>query len=68
MYELACLEEGRLVRGGVKAPLLTVGKWLRENVEHDPAHADAWVIVPASPDAVTKDELYDWLDKHFKEA
>lgn len=60
MYEVAYLREGELVRGGIKAPLLTVGKWIRDNAANDPD--TVYVAVPASPEAVTEAELYAQLD------
>ena len=63
MYELAFVENGHLVRGGIKAPLLTVEKWLEE-VKAVLTEAEC-VIAPASPEAVTKEELYAQLDEFY---
>ena len=60
MYELGCLDNGEISRGGIKAPLLTVGKWIRENTALYPDVV--FFAVPASPEAVTREELYADLD------
>ena len=60
MYELAYLENGHLVRGGIKAPLLTVEEWLTE-VKAGFGDTE-WAIVPASEKSITQEELYAKLD------
>ena len=65
LYELAYLEGGHLVRGGMKAPLQTVEEWL---IGVQDGFSDTeWAIVPASTEAVTKEELYAKLDAYFEE-
>jgi len=63
MYELAYIENGEIVRGGIKADILTVERWLRENTEH--YSVNPYIIVPASEDAVTKEELFAELEAMF---
>lgn len=60
MYEIATLEDGKIARGGIKAPLLTVGKWIRENTALYPNVV--FFAVPASPEAVTREELWAELE------
>ena len=64
MFEVAYVENGRVMRGGIKAPLETAEQWARENAENEPFKH--WVVVKASPDALTKEELYEQLDKMFE--
>ena len=63
LYEIGHIQDGQLVRGGIKAPLLTVGKWIREYSAID--KVTVYVAVPASPEAITAEELYAELDKQF---
>ena len=65
LYEIATIEDGNLNRGGVKAPLLTVGKWIRDNMDKYPGAV--YVAVPASPDAITEAELIAELDALFED-
>ena len=54
LYEIGHIENGQLVRGGIKAPLLRVGKWIKANLEVAP---DAVLFaVPASDSAITEEE------------
>lgn len=56
LYEIAYLnEDGILIRGGVKATIATVGKWIEESLEIDPD--TIYVAVPADEDAITCAEL-----------
>ena len=50
LYEIACVMNGSLVRGGVAASLRTVGRWVEANTALDPD--TAYVAVPASKDAI----------------
>lgn len=52
LYELAYLDEdGVLICGGIKATIVTVGKWIEESLEIDPD--TIFVAVPADEDAIT---------------
>lgn len=52
LYELAYLnDDGILIRGGLKATIATVGKWIEESLEDDPD--TIYVAVPADDDAIT---------------
>ena len=50
LYEIGFIENGEIIRGGYKAPLLTVGKWIRENMKLDPN--TVYVAVPANGSAI----------------
>ena len=60
MYEVAHFTDGELHRGGIKAPLLRVGKWIRELMETD--KDTVYVAVPADDDAVTEEEFEAEMD------
>lgn len=60
MFEVAYFEGGELVRGGIKADFDTASEWAMENAKRDRSHD--WLLVPASPDAITEEELYAKLD------
>lgn len=52
LYEIAWLDkDGSLRRGGLKATIATVGKWIEKNMETD--HETLYVAVPANDEAVT---------------
>lgn len=52
LYEIAWVgEDGSLNRGGLKATIATVGKWIEENMKDD--HETLYVAVPANEDAIT---------------
>jgi hypothetical protein len=65
LYEIGYIQNGEIVRGGVKAPLLTVGKWIREQLELCP-DAELFAI-PANGEAMTEQELHASLDAYFEE-
>lgn len=56
LYEIAYLDEyGDLIRGGVKATIATVGKWIEDSLKDDPD--TIYVAVPADDDAITCAEV-----------
>ena len=61
MYEVAQKKDGKLIRGGIKAPLPVVESWIREYAATDPN--SEYIAVPASETALTKEELWTQLDK-----
>ena len=55
LYEIGCVDEnGLIVRGGIKAPLLRVGKWIKNNLEVTPGVE--YFAIPASDKAITEEE------------
>ena len=65
MYEIAHVEDGEIVRGGIKAPLLTVGKWIQSHLELSPDVVE--FAIPADGNAVTETELIAELSAYFEE-
>lgn len=60
LYEIAHLDEnGTLQRGGLKATIATVGKWIEEAMALDPN--TIYVAVPADEDAITLAELREMM-------
>lgn len=56
MYEIAWLgQDGSVHRGGIKAPIATVGKWIEEHSEADPT--TLYMAVPANEEAITLEEF-----------
>ena len=53
-YEIAYIQDGELVRGGVAASLQTVGRWIESYKAVDPERT--YVAVPASENALTQKE------------
>lgn len=66
LFEIAMESNGELVRGGIKATLQTVKKWIAQNQEGDPD--TKYVAVPASEDAVTYREFMSELHQAAREA
>ena len=54
LYEIAHIENGQIVRGGIKAPLLKVGSWIKKNLESFPEME--LFAIPANEDAITEEE------------
>lgn len=51
-YEIAWIDkDGRLQRGGIKATIATVGKWIEKSMEAD--HETLYMAVPANDEAIT---------------
>lgn len=63
LYEVAHITDGKLTRGGIKAPLLRVGKWIKELKETDPK--TIYVAVPADEDAITEEEYEASCEESF---
>lgn len=51
LYEIAYLENGEIIRGGIKADIRTVGKWIEENKDFGIQFA-----IPANEDAISIEE------------
>ena len=54
LYEIAHIENGQIVRGGIKAPLLKVGSWIKTNLEYTPNVT--FFAVPANENAISEEE------------
>ena len=65
LYEVAHITNGELHRGGIKAPLLRVGKWIGELKETDPE--TIYVAVPADENAITEAEYDAFCEETFFE-
>lgn len=51
LYEIASVEKGEIARGGIKADIRTVGRWIERNKITMP---DAvFFAIPANEDAIT---------------
>lgn len=52
LFEIAYIDGcGQIVRGGIKAPILTVGKWIEEAIQADPD--GVYIAVVSDNDAIT---------------
>ena len=54
LYEIGHIENGHIVRGGIKAPLLKVGSWIKTNLEYTPDVT--FFAIPANEDAISVEE------------
>lgn len=50
-FEIAYIQDGELVRGGIAASLRTVGRWIEQAITDDPD--TTYLAVPASSDALS---------------
>lgn len=54
MFEIAYMENGNLVRGGIKASKVRVDRWVRINSHKDPEHT--YFAVEADENAISYEE------------
>lgn len=54
LYEIAHLENGEIVRGGIKAEIRTVGRWIEKNSVSIPDIE--FFAIPANSEALTISE------------
>lgn len=57
LYELGFIRDGQIVRGGIKADLETVGKWIEGYLKTDPDVT--FFAVPADDEAITEAEFFE---------
>lgn len=55
LYEIGYLMDGKIVRGGIKAPVSKVAEWIERSMAVSPE--DVCFAVPASSDAITQEEF-----------
>ena len=59
LYEVAYVKNGKLTRGGIKAPLPMVAEWIRELKEVD--RETEYVAVPANEKAIPEERVRAFL-------